>query len=103
MIRTVVFITAKTGRREELLAAFRANVPIVRAEKGCIEYAGHIDIDGFGPFQTLAGPDTFVIVETWESADALNAHVVAPHMVAYAQKTKDLVAKRAIHVLAAID
>jgi quinol monooxygenase YgiN len=30
---------------------------------------------------------------------ALKAHAVAPHMVAYGAKTKDLVAKRAVHIL----
>ena len=35
MIHVVAVITAKPGKREEVLAAFRANVPAVRAEKGC--------------------------------------------------------------------
>ena len=58
MIRVVAVITANPGRRDELLAAFRANVPNVRAEKGCIEYAGHIDAADIGPFQAKFGPDT---------------------------------------------
>ena len=33
MIRVVAVITANPGRREELLAAFRANVPNVHAKK----------------------------------------------------------------------
>jgi quinol monooxygenase YgiN len=99
MIRTVVFITAKPGRREEVLALFHANAPIVLKEKGCIEYEAHVDADGIGPFQTKLGPDSFIILETWESPEALAAHVVAPHMVTYGAKTKDLYASRAIHVL----
>ena len=51
MIRVVAVITANPGRRDELLAAFRANVPNVHAEKGCIEYAGHVDAASVGPFQ----------------------------------------------------
>jgi quinol monooxygenase YgiN len=103
MIRVVAVITAKPGRRDELLAAFRANVPAVRAEKGCIEYAGHVDAAGVGPFQAKFGADTFAVLETWESPEALAAHIAAPHMKAYGQKTKDLIASRAIHVLSAID
>jgi hypothetical protein len=34
MIRVVAVITANPGRRDELLPAFRANVPNVHAEKG---------------------------------------------------------------------
>jgi quinol monooxygenase YgiN len=103
MIRVVAIITTNPGRRDELLAAFRANVPNVRAEKGCIEYTGHIDAATVGPFQADYGPDSLVVLESWESPEALRDHVAAPHMKTYSQKTKDLVAKRTIHVLSAID
>jgi quinol monooxygenase YgiN len=103
MIRVVAIITAKPGRRDEILAAFRDNVPAVRAEKGCIDYAAHIDATGIGPFQAKFGPDTFAVIESWESPEALAAHVAAPHMAAYGKKTRDLIASRAIHVLSAID
>jgi quinol monooxygenase YgiN len=99
MIRVVAIVTAKPGRREEILAAFHANIPAVRAEKGCIEYGPTVDADGFGAFQTKMGPDTFVVIETWTDAEALKAHAAAPHMVAYGAKTKELIANRAIHVL----
>ncbi|HTR13827.1 MAG TPA: antibiotic biosynthesis monooxygenase [Roseiarcus sp.] len=46
MIRVVVLITTKPGRRDELLAAFQANAPAVRREKGCIEYAAFVDAAG---------------------------------------------------------
>jgi quinol monooxygenase YgiN len=99
MIRVIAIITAKPGRREEILTAFRANVSAVRAEKGCIEYSPTVDADGFGSFQAKMGPDTFVVIETWTDADALKAHAAAPHMIAYGEKTKDLIATRAIHIL----
>ena len=103
MIRVVAVITAKPGRRDEILAAFRANVPNVQAEKGCIEYAAHVDAEGIGPFQAKFGPDAFAVLESWESPEALNAHIATPHMRAYGQKTKDLIASRAVHVLSAIE
>jgi quinol monooxygenase YgiN len=103
MIRVVAVITANPGRREELLAIFRANVPAVRAEKGCIEYAAHVDAADIGPFQTQFGPDTFIVLESWESAQALRDHAAAPHMKTYGQRAKDLIANRAIHVLSASD
>ena len=98
MIHVVAIITAKPGQREEVLQAFRANVPAVHAEQGCIEYGATVDAD-FGGIQTKFGPDTFVVVEKWESPEALKAHAKAAHMVAYAAKTKDMVANRVIHVL----
>ncbi len=99
MIRVIAVITAKPGRREEILETFRANVPAVRAEAGCIEYAPAVDAEGFGSVQAKYGPDVFVVQETWESADALKAHSVAPHMIEYGKRTKDLVQSRAIHIL----
>jgi quinol monooxygenase YgiN len=101
MIRVIAIITAKPGRREEILTLFRANVPAVLAENGCKEYVPTVDANGFGSFQTKMGPDTFVVIETWENADALKAHSVAPHMVAYGERTKDMIASRAIHILSA--
>ena len=103
MIRVVAVITANPGRREEILAAFRANVANVRAERGCIEYAAHVDATDIGPFQAKFGPDTFVVLESWESPEALRDHIAAPHMKAYGQRTKDLISTRTIHVLSAID
>ena len=99
MIHVIAIITAKPGQRESILTHFRANVPAVRAEKGCIEYGAAVDLDPALKFQTAFGPDAFVVVEKWESPDALKAHAAAPHMAAYAAKTRDFIASRAIHIL----
>ncbi|HEX8168556.1 MAG TPA: putative quinol monooxygenase [Beijerinckiaceae bacterium] len=100
MIHVLAFITAKPGLREQVLEAFRANMPAVHAEDGCIEYGPTVDADGLGDFQTRIGPDAFVVVEKWASVEALKAHAAAPHMKAYAARTKDMIASRVIHVLA---
>ena len=99
MIHVVAVITAKPGMREKILEQFRANVPAVRAEKGCIEYGPAVDADPAPAIQTRYGVDTFLAIEKWESLDALKAHAVAPHMAAYAAKVKDMIASRTIHIL----
>ena len=99
MIHVIAVVTAKPGKREEVLRHWRQIVPAVRAEQGCIEYGAAIDADPALPVQTKYGPDAFVVVEKWESMDALSAHAVAPHMKAYGAKTKDLLASRVIHIL----
>ena len=99
MIHVIALITAKPGKREEILNHARANLAAVRAEKGCIEYGPVIDSENALPFQTKLGPDTFVVVEKWESMDALKAHAAAPHMAAYGAKTKEHIASRVIHIL----
>jgi len=101
MVHVLAMITAKPGMRDALLDAFRANVPAVHAEEGCIEYGAAVDVDVLGRFQAMLGPDSFVVFEKWASAEALKAHGASPHMAAYAAQTKDLLAARAIHVLTA--
>lgn len=102
MIHVVAVITAKPGQREKILDAARDNLAAVRAENGCIEYGPVVDAE-FGSFQTPLGPDTFVVIEKWQDAEALKAHAAAPHMAAYAKKVKDLIADRKIHILSAAE
>jgi quinol monooxygenase YgiN len=101
-IHVLAIITAKPGRRAELLAAFQANAPNVHAEEGCIEYVATVDAEGAHSSQTRFGADSFVVVEKWASLAALKAHAAAPHMAAYAAKTRDLIASRVIHVLSPV-
>ncbi len=99
MIHVIAVITAKPGKREAILQAFRANVPAVHAEKGCLEYGAAVDAENALPFQTPWGPDTFLVIEKWDSMEALKAHAAAPHMAAYGAKTRDMIASRVIHIL----
>jgi quinol monooxygenase YgiN len=100
MIRVVAILTAKPGQREALLNLFRANMPAVHAEEGCIEYQPFVDADGFGARQAPIGPDAFVVLETWSSAETLKAHSVAPHMLAFRKAAADLFADTKIHYFA---
>ncbi len=99
MIHVIAIITAKPGQRDAILTAFRANMPAVHAEAGCIEYGPATDAEGIGSFQTKFGADTFLVLEKWESPEHLKAHAMSPHMAAYGAKTKDMIASRVIHVL----
>ena len=98
MIQVVVEILAKPGQREAVLKAFKANVPAVHAEQGCIEYAAFVDASGYASLAPY-GDDTFVVIEKWKSASHLKAHAKAPHMLEYQAKVKDLIESRTIHVL----
>src|SRR5215213_10227901 len=99
MIHVIAIITARPGMRDAILQEFRANMPAVHAEQGCIEYGPAVDAEGAGRIQTPFGPDAFAVIEKWESLDALKAHGAAPHMAAYAAKTKEMIASRVIHIL----
>ncbi len=98
MIHVIAVITTKPGKRDDVLDAFRANMPAVHAEDGCIEYQPVVDT-AFGTFATPLGEDTFMVIEKWSSADTLKAHAASPHMAAYGAKVKDWLADRVIHVL----
>ena len=99
MIHVVAIITALPGQRATILEAFKANVPNVHAEAGCIEYSAVVDADPGTATMMPAGPDTFMVIEKWASLDALKAHAAAPHMADYAARTRPLVASRVVHVL----
>jgi quinol monooxygenase YgiN len=100
VIHVIAIITAKAGQRAAVLELFAANRPKVLAEAGCIEYGAAVDVENMGT--AAYGPDTFVVIEKWESADHLKAHAAAAHMKEYGAKTKDMVAGRAIHVLSPV-
>lgn len=99
MIHVIATIELAPGTRDAFLAAFRANVPAVLAEAGCIEYGPAIDAETDIPTQARVGPDRVVIVEKWESVDHLKAHAVAPHMKAYRAGVKDYVRSMELRVL----
>ena len=99
MIHVIATVEIAPGTREKFLAEFRKIIPEVRAEAGCIEYGPAVDAENALAFQTRVGPDTFLVVEKWESMDALKAHAAAPHMAAYAAKVKDSIAGRTVHIL----
>jgi quinol monooxygenase YgiN len=99
MIHVIAVITAQQGKREQILQHFRANVPNVLAEPGCLEYGAAVDAHDALPVQTKWGAETFLVIEKWDSMQALKAHAAAPHMAAYAAKTRELIASRVIHIL----
>lgn len=101
-VNVVAVLTAKPGMRDAVLEMFKANVPAVLAEDGCIEYGATVDTEDVGGFQTKFGEDAFVVIEKWASLDALMAHAVSPHMKAYSKASKDMVADRVIHVLTGV-
>lgn len=99
MIHVLAFVTAKPGLRERVLDHFRANMPAVHAEQGCVEYEPVMDAPEGGSMQEPLGPDTFVVVEKWATMADLEAHAASSHMAAYGAAVKDLLASRTIRVL----
>ena len=99
MICVLATIQVAEGRRDEFLAIFRELVPSVLAEEGCIEYWPMIDIETTLEKQPPVRTDSVTIVEKWEDVDALEAHLMAPHMFEYRKKVQDLVVDSSLLVL----
>ncbi|MBC8355604.1 MAG: antibiotic biosynthesis monooxygenase [Planctomycetes bacterium] len=99
MIYVIATVEIAEGKRAEFVTAFRANVPNVLAEVGCIEYEPTVDLATDISAQADARPNFLTVVEKWESLDALNAHLVAPHMLSYREGVKHLVKGVSIQVL----
>ena len=88
-VSVLAAVRVKSGQVEQFLEIFRANVPNVLAEDGCLEYAPSIDVDSGMAAQELA-PEGVTILERWASLDALKAHSVAPHILATGSRSRIL-------------
>lgn len=98
MIYVLASIQIKEGKLTEFIEIFKANMPKVLEEKGCIEYAPAIDVPtGLSP-QDL-NTKRVTIIEKWDSLEDLKAHLSAPHMLSYREATKHLVTDLSIKVL----
>lgn len=64
-VRLVVSIAALPGKGEEFARAFAPRCEISRRDAGCLQF----DI-----FRSVSDPDKFVLLELWESEEALAAH-----------------------------
>lgn len=99
MISIVVFVTAKPGMRAKVMDRFLANTSLVLAEQGCREYSAYVNLDSGLPVQAKLDDDTFVVLEKWDSMEALTRHIASPHMAAYSADTRDWIASRTIHIV----
>ena len=98
MIHVIASIKVKEDYLDAFIKIFKANVPNVLEEKGCLGYEPCRDMPTGLPIQE-ADPSTVTIVERWESPEDLMAHLSAPHMKEYKEKTKDMVESLSVKVL----
>jgi len=98
MINVIASIHIKEGRVSEFVEIFKANIPNVLEEKGCLEYAATIDVPTGLPPQVL-DENVVTIIEKWSSVADLQAHLITPHMLAYRKRVEDIVDKLSLKVL----
>jgi quinol monooxygenase YgiN len=99
MIHVIATIELNAGKRELFLEAFQANVPLVLAEDGCIEYGPTVDAATDISAQLPQRENVVTVVEKWRDLPALKAHLVAPHMLTYRTRVKDFVQRVSLQIL----
>ena len=99
MICVIAAIEVNEGQREAFLKEFAQLVPKVHAEDGCIEYGPMVDVPTNIPVQPPERDNVVTVVEKWESVEALETHLIAPHMLEYKKAVKDIVKGLSIQVL----
>lgn len=85
MIIVTGSITLLEGKRDAMASASDAMIEASRAEEGCVEYRYAFD---------LQDDNIVAFTEVWTSMSALRAHLETPHMAAFREATKELVAGR---------
>ena len=99
MICVIATIQVAAGRRDDFLTLFRALVPKVQAEDGCVEYGPTVDVETSFEVQIPVRPNVVIVVEKWESVAALERHLIAPHMVEFRESAKQLVENLSLQVV----
>jgi quinol monooxygenase YgiN len=98
MIAVIATIETAPGCRAKLLEIFKDLVPKVRAEKGCLEYAPMIDLE-----TSLTGQpreNAVIMLEKWESVEALEAHLMTTHMLDFRKAAEPLRLDLQLQILA---
>ncbi|MHB1033860.1 MAG: putative quinol monooxygenase [Pirellulales bacterium] len=98
MIHVIATIELMPGKREAFLVEFHKLVPKVLAEKGCIDYGPTIDLATTLPDVPLR-EHVVTVVERWEDIEALQSHLMAPHMMEYRAKVKEMIVGMGLQVL----
>ena len=98
MIHVLASLTVKASEREAFLEIFKANVPNVLKEEGCVEYSATVDFPTELPIQE-SNENVVTIVEKWETFAHLEAHFTAPHMLEYKAKVEGLVEDVSLKIL----
>jgi quinol monooxygenase YgiN len=81
LLTVIAYMKAAAGKEGELRAALEALIEPTSQEAGYVNYDLHEDVEH---------PGTFFFYENWESAEHLDAHLAAPHLVHFAGVMGDL-------------
>jgi quinol monooxygenase YgiN len=98
MINVIAFISVKASERDAFIEIFKANIPKVLKEEGCIEYSATVDFQTEIPIQET-NANVVTVIEKWESLPHLEAHFTASHMLEYKSKVEGMVEDVSLKIL----
>jgi quinol monooxygenase YgiN len=81
LLTVIARMHAKPGKEREPREALESLIEPTVQEKGCVNYDLH---------QGVADEGWFFFYENWDSAEDLDAHLAAPHLVEFAGRLGDL-------------
>jgi quinol monooxygenase YgiN len=90
VIYVIAEVRVKPGTIDKAIAAARLSVAETVKENGCISYDMH---------QSVTDPQRLVLVERWESREALTRHFETPHFKAWRAAGPEFVAERKAEVI----
>jgi quinol monooxygenase YgiN len=92
-------IETTADHRADVLDEFRRIVPLVRQEHGCLAYTPATDVETNIDAQPAPRENVITVVEQWEDLEALEVHLMAPHMLEFRSRVKPWIASVTLHVL----
>lgn len=84
MIIVTATITAKPGKREEIISKSQNLIKYTRLEPGCISY---------NLYASTEDEDALVMIEQWENKEVLDTHMQTDHFKAFGAAVSDILAE----------
>ena len=98
MINVIASITVKESQLETFIEIFKANIPNVLKENGCIEYSAAVELKTDVAVQET-DKKIVTVIEKWESLQHLETHFEAPHMLDYKSRVEGMVEAVSLKIL----
>jgi quinol monooxygenase YgiN len=89
LLTVIANMKAKPGKEQELRQALEALIEPTTREDGYVNYDLHQSVDD---------PGVFYFYENWESEEALDAHLSAPHLERFKGVMDDLLDERGLTI-----
>lgn len=83
MIIVTATITAKPGKRDEIISKSQDLIKSTRLEPGCISY---------NLYASTEDEDALVMIEQWENKEVLDTHMQTEHFQAFGVAISDILA-----------